>query len=69
MLRRTKGNQATKFGQLIKYNGRNIFLFFFIFLYAENEAGQLVPDIFLFYKKALYKIKLSGQHLSFNVFW
>ena len=39
-----------KFGQLINipretFLGKN---------YAENEAGKLVPDHFLFFKKALY---------------
>ena len=27
--------------------------------YIENEAGRLVPDIFLFYKKALYVVNES----------
>ena len=33
----------------------------------ENQAGRLVPALFLFFKKALYRIKTIGQHLSFNV--
>ena len=37
-----------KLGQLIEYNKRNIFFK----NYAENEAGRLVPDLFLFCKKA-----------------
>ena len=24
---------------------------------AENEAGKLVPDLLLFFKKTLYKVK------------
>ena len=47
---RIKGNQIMKFGQL-KNIPREIFLFK---NYAENEAGKLVPDRFLFFKKALY---------------
>ena len=39
-----------KFGQLIDIT-REI-LFFKI--HAENEAGKLVPDRFLFFKKALH---------------
>ena len=35
-----------KFGQLIEYDERNIFLK----SYAENEAGRLVPDFLLFSK-------------------
>ena len=33
-----------KFGQLIEYNNRNIFLFK---NHAENEAGILVPYLFI----------------------
>ena len=40
-----KGNQTMKFGQLIEYPKGNIFLR----SYAENEAGKLVPDRFLFF--------------------
>ena len=54
-----------KFGQLIVYNVRNVFLQ----NHAENKAGRLVTNLFLFYGKALYKIKTSGQHLNFNIFW
>ena len=44
----SNGNQTMKFGQLIEYNKRN----FSFKNYAENEAGRLVPDLFLFLKKA-----------------
>ena len=44
----TKNNQTMKFGQLIEHKKRNIFFQ----NYAENEAGRLVPDLFLFFKKA-----------------
>ena len=37
--------------------------------HAENEEGRLVSDFSLFVKKALYKVKASGHHLSFNLFW
>ena len=37
--------------------------------HAENKAGRLVPDLFLFFKKSLYETKVSDQHLSFNIFW
>ena len=45
-----------KFDQVIEYNKRN------------NEAGRLVPDLFLFFKKAFHEIKASGLQLSFNIF-
>ena len=41
---------------------------FFFKDYAENEAGKLVPDRFLFLKKALYSIKASGLQLDFTTF-
>ena len=53
-----------KFGQLIEYNKRNIFFN----NHAENEAGRLVPDLFLFLKKALCKVKTSGLLLVFTIF-
>ena len=43
----SKGNLKMEFGQLIEYNKRNIFFR----SYAENEAGRLVPDLSLFFKK------------------
>ena len=45
----SKSNQAVKLGQLIQYNKRNVFFFK---SYAENEAGRLVPDLFLVFKYA-----------------
>ena len=55
-----------KFGQLIQNDKRNIF---FIKIHAENEAGRLVPDLFLFFKKALYELKVSVLQLSFNILY
>ena len=34
-----------KFGQLIEHNVVNVF----IEIYAENDAGSLAPDLFLFF--------------------
>ena len=39
---------------------------FFFENYAENEAGTLVPDLFIF-QKSLYEVKESGLQLIFNV--
>ena len=36
--------------------------------HAENEAGRLVPDLFLIFKKALHEVKASGLRLRFNIF-
>ena len=38
-----------KFGQLIEYDKINIFLQKSWRNHAENEAGRLVPDLFLFF--------------------
>ena len=53
---RSKDNQAMKSGQLIEYKERNIFGE----NHAENEAGRLIPNLFLFCKKALFEVKASG---------
>ena len=42
---------------------------FFYKNHAGNEAGRLVSDLFLFFKKALYKVKASAQDYSFNIIW
>ena len=36
---------------------------------CRNELGRLVPDLFFFFKKALYNWKIGDQHLSFNIVW
>ena len=41
---------------------------FFLKNQAENEAGRLVPDLFLSFKKALYEVKASRLQLSVNMF-
>ena len=35
---------------------------------AKNDARRLVPDLFLFFRKALYEAKAIGLQLSFNIF-
>ena len=42
-----------------------------MFFFKNNtkiEARRLVPDLFLFFKKAFYKVKASGLQLSFIIF-
>ena len=41
---------------------------FFFKNYAENKAGKLVPDLFLFLKNAWSEVKASGLQLGFNIF-
>ena len=47
---RIKANQTMEFGQLINIPKEIIFFK----NYAQHEAGKLVPNNFLFLKKALY---------------
>ena len=61
---RIKGKQTMKFGQLMEYSKRNISLQ----KSCRKEVGRLVPDLFLFFKKVLYKVKASGLQLGFTVF-
>ena len=60
-----KISQAIKLGQLWDITWE-IFSFK---NHGENKAESLVPELFLFFKKALYKVKASGHHFSFNIFW
>ena len=36
--------------------------------HVGNEAGTLVPDLFLSFKRALYEVKTSCLQYSFNHF-
>ena len=53
-----------KCGPMIEYNNNTNFPQNL----AENEARRLVPDLFLFFRKALYEAKTIGLQLSFNIF-
>ena len=35
--------------------------------HAENEAGKLVPDLFLFFEKVLYEVKAIGLQVVLNL--
>ena len=41
---------------------------YFVKNHLENKAGGLVPDLLLFFKKALFVVKANGLQLSFNIF-
>ena len=51
------------FAGLIEYNNTNIFCK----QKEKNDAGKLVPDVFLIFKKALFEVKESGPQLRFNI--
>ena len=36
--------------------------------HAENKAGELVPDLFLFFKKTLYEVRAICLQIGFNIF-
>ena len=59
---RSKGNQAFEFGEVTEY--KNIKLL--SKNHAENEAERLVPELFLFFEKALYEVKGNGLQLCYN---
>ena len=61
---RSKSNNSVKRGQLLEYKKRSIFLQ----KSCKNEAERLVPDLSLYFKKALYEVKASGLQFSFNIF-
>ena len=44
-----------KFGQLIEHNERHLFFK----NHTKSETGKLIPDLFLFFEKALYEVKTS----------
>ena len=46
---RSKGNSTIKFGQIIKYSMRNIFIKKHAKQEIGNEIGKLVPDLILFF--------------------
>ena len=57
-----------KFGQLIEFNLRNI-LPQKLCRKWDKEEDQFPISFCLFFNKALYEVKASGYHLSFNIFW
>ena len=59
---RSKDNQKIKFGQNVTRET------FFVKNHAGNESGRLVPDLFLFFRKALCQVKVSSLQLSFKIF-
>ena len=61
---RIKGNQTIKFRLMIEYSKNSNFPQNL----AENEVRRLVPDLLLFFRKALYEAKSIGLQLSFNIF-
>ena len=54
-----------KIAQVIEHNNGS----FSFKNHLQNEAARLVPDLFLFLKNVLYKIKVSVIQLSFNILW
>ena len=59
--------KAIRIWNLVSYSNKAREMFPFK-THAQNEPGRLVPDLFLFFKKALYEVKAGGLHLSFNIF-
>ena len=53
-----------KFGQIIEYNKRKIFLQKSV----RKRGRRLVPDLFLFFFKYLDEVKENGLQFSLNIF-
>ena len=54
-----------KFGQSKDCTVKN----FFFKNHAENDLDLTRSNVFLFFEKALYKLRTSGHHFSINIFW
>ena len=52
-----------KFGPLIEHNK-----IFFFKNHAQNDSGTLATKHFLFFKKALYRVKTRGLQPIFKIF-
>ena len=50
--------------QAIDYNKRIVFFK----NHTENEAGRLVPDLFLFFQKVSCEVNAGGLQFSFIIF-
>ena len=50
-------------GQVTKYN-----IIFLFKDFLKNEAERVLPDLFLFFEKALYELSVTGLHLSFIIY-
>ena len=37
-------------------------------LFKKTKIGLQIPDLFLFFQKALYELKTSGLQRSFDIF-
>ena len=53
-----------KFGHFIEYNEINISLQ----KSCKKSGGQTSLSLFLFFEKALYRVKASGPQLTFKTF-
>ena len=62
---RSKDNQTLKFGQVVENNKRSIF---YSKTMHKKEAGRLVLELFLVFKKTFHEVKASNLQLSFNHF-
>ena len=60
----SKGNQTSKFGQVIEYNNRIIFLQ----KSCRRWGKEISSRPHFFKKKALYEVKANDLQLSFNHF-
>ena len=60
---RSKGYPTMKYGQLIIYNVRYIFLEIPCRKWGRKTTSRLI------FKNTINRVKTSGRYLSFNIFW
>ena len=51
----------------LSYSPFHLYKILCLKIHAENDAGKLVTDLFLFFKKALHEVKASCLQFSFNM--
>ena len=64
---KSRSVQSMKFDQLTEYNVRNIFLQKSCRKWCREHQTSIQTS--LFFKKALHRVKPSGQHFGFIIFW
>ena len=60
---RSKGNQTKNVGSVNRIKRKKCY----IQNSCKKDIGRLLPDLFLFFKQALYEVKAIGLHFSFDI--
>ena len=60
---RSKGNQTKNVGSVNRIKRKKCY----IQNSCKKDIGRILPDLFLFFKQALYEVKAIGLHFSFDI--